>query len=272
MKFGLVAGNGELPVLLAKSILAQGHDLACVAVTDEAYNNLKSLIKTYRLAPVEIYRMLELAHREQVQEITFLGKVPKLEFFKSLHKMDLPLLQRMYKELKNFSDDSLHNAISKFVEEENGLRIADQTKFLRALFPDEQVFSKRKPDDRELQTIRYGMSIAKQIAALDIGQTVVVQNSSVLAVEAIEGTNECIKRARSMFNLWSRNRNIVICKVSKPNQDQRFDVPTIGLQTLKSAGKNSIIAFEAKETFFINQNESISYADAHNICLLALPA
>ena len=203
--------------------------------------------------------------------------------------------------------------IVDFVEKENGLKIIEQRKFLEDLFPAAQVLSKRQPTEVELEDIAYGLRMAKAIAAEDIGQTVVVENKTVVAVESIEGTNECIKRAHKLTNnptkkffkifqnlfkkfqiqgLPNKDKKsdpganelkgnehsvvggsvragLIVCKVAKPNQDQRFDIPTVGLQTLKAAGPNTIVAFEAKETFLVNADEAIKYADQNNICLVS---
>ena len=111
--------------------------------------------------------------------------------------------------------------------------------------------------------------MAKANAALDIGQTVITRNKSVIAVEAIEGTNKCISRAKKLIGIFDRNKKIYVSKVSKPNQDKRFDIPTIGLETIKAMPKGSYLAFEANETFFIDQEDSIKLANRKNICIAA---
>ena len=156
-----------------------------------------------------------------------------------------------------------------FLEQEQGFKVIDQTLFLREHFPDEKIFTKRQPSDIELLEVDYGLKMAKAIGGLDIGQTVVVQNKSIIAVEAIEGTDRCIKRAIKTLGWLNPKKNITVCKVSKPCQDNRFDVPAVGLKTLKCMTKNSILAFEAGETFFLNSEEAIQYANKMNICILS---
>ena len=262
-KLCLIAGDGELPVQLVESAIKAGVEMTCFAVTKEAYSNLKSITKTFRFSVVEIFPGLEKLKELDIQKITFIGKVPKLEFFKNLHKLDKKLLD-LVMSLKDLRDDSLHNILSDFASE-HGLEIVEQTKYLKHLFPNKQIFTERKPTEEELEEINFGMNLAKAMAANDVGQTVVIQNKSPLAIEAIEGTKECIKRGRKLSN----GKPITVCKVSKPNQDQRFDVPTVGLGTLKEAGKSCIIALEANETFFINQKEAIKYANENNICIIS---
>ena len=242
---------------------------------------------------VDVYQIIDIAKEHAANQMTFIGKVPKLEFFKNISKLDKHLLERV-EALPDLNDDSLHMAVTELLEKENGIEVIDQTLYLQDMFPAEQVFSRRKPTEEEWKDIHFGLERAKSSGSLDIGQTVVVSNRSVMAVEAIEGTNEAIKRAKKLKQAsWlmpfvsfvlkllglnldlsriSTNSDfpIVVCKTSKPKQDKRFDVPTIGMKTLKAAGKNSIIAIEAGEVFFLDQEDCIDYANEHNICLVAV--
>lgn len=267
-KLILIAGYGELPLKLAQSAQQQGVEVVVLALNNEIYKQMKDDFQTYKFSPIEIYPILNKIKELGFEYLTFIGKVPKLDFFKNIHKLDRNLLEQIYK-LSNLNDDSLHLRLVEFLEQEHGLKIIDQTKYLRECFPGAQVFTKRKPNQEELEEISYGLGMAKGIAALDIGQTIVVKNKAVIAVEAIEGTNQCIKRAKSL-NTFAKSKTITVCKVSKPNQDQRFDVPVVGLQTVKLLPKGSIIAFEANECFFLDQDSAIKYADENNIIICAL--
>ena len=268
-KVGLVAGYGELPQLAAKALTEKGFHIICCALTDSAYKILKDEYETYKYSPVEILKALDLAKKLEVKKILFIGKVLKLDFFKNLHKLDLKLLSRL-KEFNDFSDDSIQLRLAKYLEQEHDLEILDQTKYLRSLFPAAQIFTKRSPSEDEWEEINYGLKIARSIAAEDIGQTAIVSNRSIYAIEAIEGTDKCIQRAKRLKTFWDKNKDIFVCKVAKPNQDQRFDVPTIGLGTVKSIQKNGFIAFEANETFFVNQKETIAYANQNNISIISV--
>ncbi|MFM7457453.1 MAG: LpxI family protein [bacterium] len=268
-KVGLIAGYGELPHLAAQALTEKGFNVICCALTDSAYKILKDEYETYKYSPVEILKALDLAKKLEVKKILFIGKVLKLDFFRNLHKLDLKLLSRL-KDFNDFSDDSIQLKLAKYLEQEHGLEILDQTKYLRSLFPAAEVFTKRSPTEDEWKEINYGLKIAKSIAAEDIGQTAVVSNRSIYAIEAIEGTDKCIQRAKKLKTFWDKNKDIFVCKVAKPNQDQRFDVPTIGLGTVKSIQKNGFIAFEANETFFVNQKETIAYANQNNIGIVSV--
>jgi DUF1009 family protein len=268
-KVGLVAGYGELPQLAAKALTEKGFHVICCALTDSTYKILKDEYETYKYSPVEVLKALDLAKKLEIKKILFIGKVLKLDFFKNLHKLDLKLLSRL-KEFSDFSDDSIQLRLAKYLEQEHDLEILDQTKYLRSLFPAAQIFTKRSPTEDEWEEINYGLKIAKSIATEDIGQTAVVSNRSIYAIEAIEGTDKCIQRAKKLKTFWDKNKDIFVCKVAKPNQDQRFDVPTIGLGTVKSIQKNGFIAFEANETFFVNQKETIAYANQNNISIVSV--
>ena len=268
-KIGLVAGNGDLPVLAVEALQKAGFEPVCCALSKSAYKAISPLVKTYHYSPVEILKILKHCKELEIKKIMFLGKVPKLSFFQNIHKLDLKLLDEL-KKMNNFSDDSIQFRLADYLEQEHGLEILEQSKYLRDLFPSEQVFTIKEPTEEEWQEIHYGMKVAKAIAAQDIGQTAIVSNRSIYAIEAIEGTDKCIQRAKSMKNFWDKNKSITVCKVAKPNQDQRFDVPTVGLTTLKSIKENGFLAFEAGETFFVNQKEAIQYANNHNIAICSI--
>src|SRR3989338_4631809 len=189
----IVAGNGELTILIAKSARELGFSTCALAITDEAEHRLDGLCdKTYKFSPGQLSKMLELIKTELISHVVFIGKVPKLDFLRSVHKLDWMAIKHLSK-LVNFNDDSFHNGLVDLMKKYN-VEILPQTKFLRHLFLEKEVLSKRKPTLEERVDIEYGFSTAKKIAGLDIGQTVVVKNKMILAVEAIEGTDEAIKR------------------------------------------------------------------------------
>ncbi len=267
-KLVLVAGYGELPDKLAESACQAGEELVVLALNNETYKRLSKKYTTYKFTPIEVFPMLDKCREHGAKYITFIGKVPKLDFFKNIHKLDKRLLQQISK-LKNLNDDSLHLKLADFLKEEGDLTVVDQTKYLKDYFPAAQVFTKRSPTADELEEINYGLQMAKSIAALDIGQAVVVKNRSVIAVESIEGTNACIKRAVNQLGIFAQSKSVCVCKVAKPNQDKRFDVPTVGLKTLKAMSPASILAFEANETFFVEQEAAIAYANQNNIAIIS---
>src|SRR5262249_39573965 len=154
--------------------------------------------------------------------------------------------------LPNFNDDTIQFAMGDIMAA-HGVRVLTQSEFLRDLFPGVGVLTTRQPTPEEFGDIHYGLTVAKELARLDIGQTVVVRDRMILAIEAIEGTDEAIKRA-----VGYARRPVVVVKVAKPNQDQRFDIPTVGLNTLQSMRAKEpggVLAIEANETMIVDQDE-----------------
>ena len=149
----------------------------------------------------------------------------------------------------------------------DGIEIVDQTAYLKPLLPPVGVLTKRRPTAEEAEDIRFGFAAAKAIGGLDIGQTVVVKQKAVMAVEAIEGTDACIRRGGEL----GRGRAVVV-KVAKPNQDWRFDVPAVGRTTLQSMLESgcTVLAMEAGRTLFVEQEAVLSLANEKGVCICAV--
>ena len=265
-KLGIIAGNGELPVHLAKSAREQGYRTYGIAITEEAALSLDDICdKIYKISPGQIQKMLDLAKEEMINEVVFIGKVPKLDLLRNIHKLDWIAIKYISK-LSNLNDDSIHNGITELLKKHN-VEVLPQTKFLNHLFLEKEILSKRKPTLEERVDIEYGFEIAKKVASLDIGQTVVVKNKMILAIEAIEGTDEAIKRGCELAGSGA-----TIVKVAKPNQDKCFDIPTIGENTIKTIAtyKGSILAFESTSTIVVDKEKLTQLADKFNVCLIAI--
>ena len=265
-KLAIVAGNGELTTLLAKSAKEQGFNTCAIAVTDEAKNRLEGLCdKTYKFSPGQLSKILELIKSEVIHQMVFIGKVSKIDLLRNIYKLDLLAIKNLGK-LTNFNDDTIHSGIVNLFNEHN-VKVLPQTMFLKHLFLEKEILSKRKPTLEERVDIEYGLEVAKKVASLDIGQTVVVRNKMILAIEAIEGTNEAIKRGCSLAR-----GEVVVVKVSKPNQDERFDIPTIGEETIETLAKygGGVLAFEAGSTIVTNKEKVMQIANKLNICLIAI--
>ncbi|MBI1859003.1 MAG: LpxI family protein [Candidatus Melainabacteria bacterium] len=265
-RLAIIAGNGNLTTLLAKSASSQGFNTYGLAITDEAKHNLDGICDTVnKFAPGQISKMIDFVKKELINQVVFIGKVPKLDLLRNIHKLDWLAIKNLGR-LKNLHDDSIHEGIVSFLKEHN-IEILPQTLFLKELFLEKQILSKRKPSLEERIDIEYGFDIAKKIGSLDIGQTVVVKNKMIIAIEAIEGTDEAIKRGCKLAN-----GEAVVVKVAKPNQDKRFDIPTIGTQTIETLAKcgGGILAFESSKTIAIDIEKVKEVADKYNICLLSI--
>ncbi|HEY9869965.1 MAG TPA: UDP-2,3-diacylglucosamine diphosphatase LpxI [Candidatus Obscuribacterales bacterium] len=267
MALALVAGEGKLPAVLAKSAREKGYRVVALALSPDAQARVEPHCeKVYLIAPGQLGRNLKILQSESLNQIVFVGKVPKLQLLQNIHKLDWMAIKELSK-LPNFNDDTIQFAMGDLVEA-HGIKVLRQSDFLRHLFPDYGVLSKRQPSAGEYADIEFGFKIAKEIARLDIGQTVIVKDQMVLAIEAIEGTDQAIRRAVQLAR-----GPVVVCKVAKPNQDQRFDIPTVGITTLNSMlspKPGGVLAVEARETMLVDQDEMIQFADKNEMSIVSV--
>ncbi|MBI5183333.1 MAG: UDP-2,3-diacylglucosamine diphosphatase LpxI [Nitrospinae bacterium] len=261
----MITGTGDLPVILANKAKAKGMEIISIAFSEESVAALRSSSKkVYHLGIGEANKILKTLKVEGIKEVVLIGKIEKRLIFQT-KRFDLRALKLLTK-LKQKDDNTLMLAITKEIEKE-GIKVLDQNLFLNELFPPKGVLTKRAPDEREWRDIEYGFIMAKEIASLNIGQTIVVKDQAVIAVEAIEGTDETIKRGCNIAK-----DNGVVVKVSWQNQDRRFDIPTIGIKTIKmmSAGNASVLAIEAGKTMIVNLKEVQAIADEVGISIVAV--
>lgn len=265
---GLLAGVGTLPVEFTEAVKSQGYRVVCIAVIPGIDPRLKELADAYYdISAFKLNKVIKTLVSEEVREVTMIGKVTKEWLFKNHPIPDLralKVLNRLRKQ--NFKDDTVTLAI---VEElaKDGIHVLDQTKYLKPLMPGPQVFTKKKPTEAQMADVMFGFKAAKAIGAMDLGQTVVVKDQAVMAVEAIEGTDACIKRGGALAR-----GGAVVVKTAKPSQDVRFDMPAVGLQTLRSMeeGKCAVLAIEAYHTLFAEKEEVIKEADKKGMVILAV--
>lgn len=263
-RFALIAGAGELPLILAREAKKSGASFIAVALTETAVSPLEGLADSvYRLSIGQIGKIIRTIKGEGIDRVVFIGKVKKDVLFEKI-RFDLKAL-KILRSVRNRNDDTLMLAIVRVLAEE-GIEVLDQTSYLRKMMPKEMVLTRRKPKKAEWEDIRYGMDMAKRSASLDIGQTVVVKKRSIMAVEAIEGTDEAVIRGGQLAR-----GGAVVAKVAKPNQDPRFDVPTVGLTTLQSMIKvgATVLAIEAERTLLLEQEELVKNADAAGISIVS---
>ncbi len=264
-KIGLIAGEGELPVRLAESAKKNGFEVTAFALSCDNRRELKQNCNTiYTYGPGEIEKILSALHREQIKEITFIGKVHKGLLFRN-PRLDARAI-KLLKQKTRLNDDAIMLTLSDELNKE-GIDVLDQTLFLKDMLALKCVYGKYLPDESQIADIEYGFSIAKEIGKIDIGQTVVVKNKMILAVEAIEGTDKTIQRGCRLGK-----KDAAVVKVSKPKQDNRFDVPTVGLETLKTIKKygGKILAVEAGKTFVVGKNEMVKFADKNKMVFIAV--
>ena len=264
-KQGLIAGDGILPVEMARHAKENGFEVVCISLANDNVKELKKYCsKVYSCHPGEMTRIEKIFVEEEIKQVTFLGKVHKRVLLQ-LHKFDSRAIE-ILKSVKRLNDDEVMLLIVKEFEKHN-ITVLDQTIFIKNLMISSGVLGKLKPTEKQMEDVNYGFWLAKEMGKVDVGQSVVIKDKMIMAVEAIEGTDMCIRRGAKLAK-----QNAVVVKVSKPFQDKRFDIPAIGLRTLKTMRKYraDLIAVEANETIIVDQEKVIEYADRHGIVVMAV--
>jgi DUF1009 family protein len=264
-KLGLIAGGGSFPIMIAKAAQAKGMKLYAVAHIDETDPQVASLsdaIEWVRLG--QVGRLIKFLKKNNVRDAVMAGKITKTKMF-SHARPDLKALT-VLATVDHTKDDGILRAFADTLEKE-GIAVHFATFLLPELLAPEGCWTRRKPSKFEMRDIIFGWKLAKEIGKLDIGQSIVVRDGSVLAVEAIDGTDATIRRGGILGK-----HNTVVVKVSKPNQDMRFDMPALGvvtIETMHTVGA-SVLAVEAAGTVVFNRKEMIALADKYGITIVAL--
>lgn len=261
----LIAGDGYLPIKMAQTAKENGFEVIAISLSSDNCKELqKYCSKVYSYSPGQVNSIKKVLIDEKIKQLTFLGKVSKTMLLKRprLEPMAIELL----KQVPKLNDDAI---MLKIIEEMEsvGITILDQTIFIKSLMVQKGVMTNKKPTDEQLTDIEYGYKTAKQMGQLDIGQSVVMKDRMVLAVEAIEGTDKCIRRGGKL----AKKKGGVVVKVAKPNQDKRFDIPAVGLRTLKTMKKYGLkaLALESGETIMVEANKMIDFANKHDMVIMA---
>jgi UDP-2,3-diacylglucosamine hydrolase len=263
--WGLIAGNGDFPFLVLEGARRRGIEMAVIAIREEASPELERAAKRIHWVSLgELGRTIELLHQEGVKRAVMAGQVKHNKIFSSI-RPDWKLAKLLLS-LPAKNTDSLIGAVAKILEEE-GVELVDSTRFLGPLLPAPGVLTRRAPDEREAADLAYGRRIARQIAGLDLGQTVVVRERACVAIEAMEGTDETIERAARVAG----GKRLAVIKVSKPSQDMRFDVPVIGRQTIEVMQRShaTALAIDAGRTLLFDRDDLIRTADEASIAIQA---
>ena len=264
-KQGLIAGDGTLPVRMAQHAKENGFEVVCISLSKDNLSELKKYCsKVYSCHPGEINRIESILKSEELKQATFLGKVNKSVLLKP-YKFDSRAIE-LLKTVKRLNDDEVMLLIVREFEK-IGIQVLDQTIFIKNLMIPAGVLGKHKPTKEQMEDVNYGFWLAKEMGQIDIGQSVVIKGKMAMAVEAIEGTDVCIKRGAKLAK-----KGACVIKVSKPKQDKRFDIPAVGLRTLRTMKKYraSLLAVEANETIIVEQEKVVEYANKHNIVIMAV--
>ena len=276
-KIGLVAGWGRYPIVVAQSLKAQGYEVHCVGLKNHADDALRTVCDSFfACAPARLGAHIRYFRRRGITQATLAGKVFK-------HKLlfgrrgwpalvpDLRTIRAFFPMFvlrkKNRNDDTL---LSVVVNEyaRSGITMAPATDFAPQLLAPAGQLTRRGPTAAEEQDIEFGWTLAKEMGRLDIGQSVAVKGRAVIAVEAVEGTDACIRRAGELCP----QGGFTVVKVAKPQQDMRFDVPTIGLGTIQSliAAGAKVLAIEAGKTIVVDRDDVVALANQNHIAIVSI--
>ena len=264
-RIGLIAGAGEVPVYFARKASSAGARLVSIGFTDEIHAQLSPFAETsYSIGIGKTSKIFNTLKEENIEDVLILGKVDKSVIFR-LQLFDMRTL-KFLNQLKNKEDKTLMLGVIEEMKKE-GFRVLDQRDFLREIFPAKGVLSRRQPSKTEMEDIEFGLPIAKKLADMEIGQTLVVCNKTVIAVEAIEGTDRAIERGCELAK-----GNAVVIKVSRTDQDYRFDSPGVGPKTLEglAKGKAKVLALEAERVMLVNQAKVVEMADEAGLSVICL--
>ena len=270
-RIGLIAGNGRFPFLVLQGARDLGHAVTVVAIKEEAFPELEGAARDasadlHWVSLGQLGKCIKLLRGAGVSQAVMAGQVRHVKIFSGIVP-DLKLLSVLTR-LKSRNTDALISAVAD-VMRDDGIELLDSTAFLSPLLAREGVLSARPPDEQELADFGFGYRMADAVAALDIGQTIVVKDKAVVAVEAMEGTDAVIARAGQLAG-----RGVRVVKVAKPNQDMRFDVPVIGvatIQAMRSAGA-SALSVDAGRTLVLDGEHVIAAANEASIAIVGRPA
>jgi DUF1009 family protein len=263
--WGLIAGNGSFPFLVLEGARSRGIDMAVIAIREEASPALAQVTKRLHWISLgELSRGIELLHQEGVKHAVMAGQVKHNKIFSAI-RPDWRLAKLLLS-LPTKNTDALIGGVARVLEDE-GIELVDSTKFLGPLLAQTGVLTPRAPDASECADMEYGREIARRIAGLDLGQTVVIRDRACVAIEAMEGTDETIERAARIAG----GQRLVVVKVSKPRQDMRFDVPVIGLKTIEVMRRSNAtaLAIDAGCTLLFEREALISAATDGGIAIQA---
>jgi len=266
MKCGLIAGNGRFPFLVLEGARAAGVEMVVAAIREEADPAIAPLAGSIEWISVgHLGKLISFFRKHGVDRAIMAGQVKHVQIFRLSALPDLRMA-RMLARLKRRNTDALIGAVAGELESE-GIRLIDSTTYLQPLLAREGVLTRRAPNRDELADIQYGREVAQELARLDLGQTIVVKNQAVVALEAMEGTDATIRRASELV----RGRPLTVIKVAKPNQDMRFDVPVIGLGTIETlvACRVTAISLTADKTLIFDREETLAAASHHRIAIVA---
>lgn len=263
MNFGLIAGNGQFPFLVIEGARRQGESLAVVAIKEETDRRIEEVTDTVLWVGIgQLGRMISFFKQHDVSRVIMAGQVKHVQIFSGALP-DVRMLKMLWN-LPRRNTDALIGGVADEMAKE-GIELIDSTYFILDRLASAGVLTKRGPTDQEVENIEYGLHIAHEVARLDLGQTIVVRAKACVAVEAMEGTDATIRRAGELAK-----GKLTVIKVAKPDQDMRFDVPVVGVPTIKTmvAAGATCLSITAGKTLMFDREEMLKLAERHKICVV----
>src|SRR5712692_8771680 len=261
MKVGLIAGNGNFPFLVLEGAKRAGASVAVAAIREETDPEIERLADRVTWVGIgQLGKMLRFFKDEGVEKAIMAGQVKHVQIF-SRAIPDVRMLKMLLR-LPKRNTDALIGAVAAELETE-GIELIDSTYFLKDHLPTSGTLTKREPDERERGDIEYGLEVAREIARLDLGQTIVIRERACVAIEAMEGTDAVIRRAGELV----RDR-LTVVKIAKPDQDMRFDVPVVGVPTIESGA--TCLCLTAGKTLMFDREEAVKLANKNKITVVAV--
>jgi hypothetical protein len=264
-RIGIIAGSGQFPKLFAEAAKKAGREVVIVAHQGESWPELENIADRFCWVKLgQLGRIISFFREHGVAEAVFLGAITKTRIFKDVWP-DLKGLT-LWNKIDIRQDDAILRAVAEVLEQE-GIHVLESTLYLKELLFPKGVLTRKRPSPEQWEDIRFGWQIARAIGALDIGQCVVVRDRTVLAVEAIEGTDAAITRGGALGK-----EKAVVVKVKKPKQDFRFDLPAIGGKTIEtmSAVKSAVLAVETGQALLFDPEAVIDMANRAGIVVVGV--
>src|SRR5947207_14125960 len=265
MKLGLIAGNGKFPFLVIEGAKRAGAAVAVAAIREETDPAIEKLADRFTWVGIgQLGKMLRFFKKEGVDKAIIAGQVKHVQIFSGAIP-DVRMLKMLLRLPKRNTDTTIGAVADELAAE--GIELIDSTFFLKDQLPQTGILTKRAPDERERGDMEYGLEIAREIARLDLGQTIVIRDRACVAIEAMEGTDAVIRRAAELV----RGR-LTVVKIAKPDQDMRFDVPVVGVPTIESmvASGATNLCLTAGKTLMFDREQMIGLANKHKIAIVAV--
>ena len=261
-KIGLIAGGGKLPLLLSKEASKNGTKISAVAISEYALPELKNEVEELKwLSAGEFEKITSFFKSRRISQVAMIGMVPQSILLNGNFDKRIDSL---LSQLKIRQTESVLGAIAMELSQE-GIELIDSRKYLSVFLLQPGILTERKPTERELADIEVGRKILREISPLDIGQTILIKNGIILSIEAIEGTNSCIQRGAILAK-----GGAVVVKMSKSQQDMRFDIPVVGAETLALMRrvKAAVLAIEREKVIVLDKEEVIRIANEAGISIV----